>query len=176
MIIQIISEISKIADSLIILDRDDTLISDSGGEANFSKFIINNELVNYLKEYSSKASFAVATNQSYVEKGITDHNTLIKFHTEMSMQLNIMQLPLKAIAYCPHLTKRIKNLNCSCRKPGNAMLEALISLFRVKANKTLFIGNRDSDSQAALKSGIFYCDVKNVVSENYVDRWLDKKC
>lgn len=176
MIIQIISDISKTVDSLIILDRDDTLISDSGGEAHFSKFKINNELVNYLKEYASKVSFAVATNQSYIEKGITDHNTLIKFHNDMSIQLNTMHLPLKAIAYCPHLTKRNESLNCSCRKPGNAMLEALISLFRIEANRTLFIGNRDSDLQAALKSGTFYCDVKNVVSDNYLDRWLDQKC
>jgi len=56
-----------------------------------------------------------------------------------------------SIRFCPHN----KSDGCACRKPGPLMLEQLMDFWGVNPEETLFVGDMESDRQAAENAG---CD------------------
>jgi D-glycero-D-manno-heptose 1,7-bisphosphate phosphatase len=60
--------------------------------------------------------------------------------------------PAACIRLCPHLPES----RCACRKPAPGMLLHIMGHFGVPARRTLFVGNAESDRQAAMNAGTAY--------------------
>ncbi len=51
--------------------------------------------------------------------------------------------------FCPHT----EDARCTCRKPAPRLLLRLMDLWRVEPSETLFVGDLDTDRQAAENAG-----------------------
>jgi histidinol-phosphate phosphatase family protein len=162
----------KQVDYLIILDRDDTLMTDAKSSTTFRKNSINLLLVEKLIKFSDRCYFTIATNQSAVGKKIITYSEMIMFNQHLVEELAKVNLEIVAVAACPHLPPTGGVQDCRCRKPKSKMLTSLISLLKVNMERTLFIGNNTSDELSAKEAGIKYLDVDEVINSNVIHDWI----
>jgi D-glycero-D-manno-heptose 1,7-bisphosphate phosphatase len=73
------------------------------------------------------------------------------FHQKLLQVLNIHGIQINLIAICPHTPWD----NCLCRKPQPGMLSELVRVSKIQnRNRIFFIGDKDSDMEAAKNAGI----------------------
>jgi histidinol-phosphate phosphatase family protein len=159
---------------LAIIDRDGTLTYDCGGLEFFETSHLRNDVVLYLSHFSTLFDFVVATNQSYVAKGKLSHDNLITYHQELSEAAESKGVNVTALAYCPHVGVGEK-ASCECRKPNPGMLQALIKLKGANLESSIFIGNRDTDFNAARNAGISYLDVDEMINLDLLRLWVKSR-
>lgn len=144
---------SKIFSRHLILDRDSTLIADSGYTHQTNDLIFLSgalEALSLAKKMNLTVS--IATNQSGVGRGFFSREQLIKFNCNLANHiLRRTGLELSWILSCTH----VEADDCFCRKPKPGMLLELIKLSNIPMKKTAFFGNSDSDLNAGMKAGIY---------------------
>lgn len=143
----------------VLFDRDDTLNKDHFGYSHKAEqlewvegAIESIRLCNDLGFY-----VFVVTNQSGVAKGKYSENAVISFHQEMQNQLNAAGAHIDDFVYCPHhpngsISKYSKS--CDCRKPNVGMLKKIDKKWQVDWTKSLLIGDKVTDIEAAHSFGI----------------------
>lgn len=136
---------------LIILDRDGTINirKIDGYVMSIENVSIPYSLTKTLIQSLIKhrfLNFAFVTNQSCIGKGLITYEQS-ELVTEFAIKkfLNGNQSFNYNIYICPH----IKEDNCSCRKPRTKLLEKAIIDFNADIINTWFIGDSDSDKEAA---------------------------
>ena len=94
---------------------------------------------------------AIATNQSYVGRERITMQEVEAFHLKLLQILEANGIEINFIAVCPHAPWE----DCSCRKPKPGLLNELISISKIQdRNRIFFVGDKDSDMDAALNAGI----------------------
>ncbi len=133
-------------ENLVIFDRDDTLIQDVPNLKSVSdiKWIPGRlELLKTLTEQS--VLIAIATNQSAIGRGAMSMEEFGFISKAIRSQLENQGIYLWAIVACPHLPSEM----CECRKPKPGLLDRLVEATKRNDLNVLFIGNADSDLEAA---------------------------
>lgn len=87
----------------------------------------------------------IATNQSGLARGYYGPAELNAMHAKFGRLLGEHQGHWDALRICPHGPDD----GCDCRKPLPGMLASLAEELAVSADQVLFIGDSDSDRQAA---------------------------
>ena len=98
----------------------------------------------------------VVTNQSGVARGYFPEHRLVAIHDRMSQMLSTLNAKLDGIYYCPHHpTEGLGKYRvvCDCRKPLPGMLTRAASDLNLDLNRSLMIGDRESDLQAGANAG-----------------------
>ncbi len=135
------------------MDRDGTIIKSVvrshtklGSARNVTEVVENHDMYTQLNLWSSmNLGICVVSNQPELSNGDLSLHQLESIDRFLITQTNI-----DLILYCPHLAKT----KCRCRKPENFMLEVAINLFSINRDKTLLIGDRHTDIEAAIRSKI----------------------
>ncbi|MGV8834187.1 MAG: HAD-IIIA family hydrolase [Devosia sp.] len=99
----------------------------------------------------------VVTNQSGVARGYYDEATVCRLHEWMQRELADMGAHIDAFAYCPHHPDGSVppyDRVCDCRKPGAGMVTALLADWSVEASRSMLIGDKPTDMEAARAAGI----------------------
>jgi histidinol-phosphate phosphatase family protein len=144
--------VRKQSRGLIIFDRDGTLITnvvnlkDSGD----IEWLPNRRAI--LKEINSRGfDWAIATNQASIGRGIITADQFFLITLEMLKKLeDDTNRPISIVA-CPHKYDELTSSpSCKCRKPNPGMLDWLIRSTGIGAEKTLFVGDSESDRAASL--------------------------
>lgn len=91
----------------------------------------------------------VATNQSGVNRGLYDRDTLMLIHKKMQSALIEAGGHFEGIFYCPHTPDE----KCSCRKPNVGLFNSIIEEYKINLTGVLAIGDKLSDIQAARAVG-----------------------
>jgi D-glycero-D-manno-heptose 1,7-bisphosphate phosphatase len=92
----------------------------------------------------------VATNQQCVGKGLISFTQLASIHDSINGQIGeVGGIPLEFFT-CVHLVED----NCECRKPKPGLLINAMNSFGVKPDRTVFIGDQDSDKMAAESAAV----------------------
>ena len=140
------------SDSLIIFDRDNTLSQDFGPMSGESDCIILPNVIDGLLLLNSfYPVLAIATNQSYVGRGQLTLKEVEEFHQKLLRALQLHGISVNLIAICPHAPWE----NCLCRKPRPGLLNELIKVSKIKdRNRIFFVGDKDSDMEAAINAGV----------------------
>jgi len=117
--------------TLVILDRDDTLMRDPINNKQ-SRAKYNEAIVPKLKKIKSrgfKVIFMVASNQPAIAKGFTNFNNVIDENKKLEEWLSDQGVELGGIKICPHHPNKGfigENLqlkvDCRCRKPAPGMV------------------------------------------------------
>jgi histidinol-phosphate phosphatase family protein len=91
----------------------------------------------------------IISNQTAVGKGLLKPDVLEKITAQLRQSLLADGTFLAAAYYCPH---RIDE-NCICRKPKPGLLYKAADDFFVDLSRSIFIGDSDTDVQAAQAAG-----------------------
>jgi D-glycero-D-manno-heptose 1,7-bisphosphate phosphatase len=95
------------------------------------------------------ARFGVATNQGGVGLGYLSLARARSLLEEMVWEAFGVRPPRGSIEICAHAP----HAACACRKPEPLMLKRLMRRFGVTAQQTLYVGDMESDYEAARRAG-----------------------
>lgn len=98
---------------------------------------------------AGNAHFGIATNQGGVGLGYMRFEMAERLIVEMVERAFGMSPPAGSIEICPHAP----HLNCPCRKPKPLMLTRLMRRFRAGRRETIYIGDMETDEEAARRAG-----------------------
>ena len=136
---------------IVILDRDGVINFDSD---NFIKSPAEWKPIPGSLEAIARLSQAgfhvvVASNQSGIDRGLFDMDTLNAIHDKMYRAVKAVGGRIDAIFYCPHSA----DSNCNCRKPKPGMFERIAGCFNIDLANAYAVGDSLRDLQAAATSG-----------------------
>jgi len=144
--------------SLVILDRDGTLIEDSGFPVHPRDLVWNpgaKRSLSWLNNTGIKV--AVATNQSGVARGYFTLAQVHAFHAAMDNEVQAEGGHIAAYAVCPHLIGGAVAeyaIDCNCRKPKPGLINQLLGKFQVRPESAVIIGDRETDMLAGQAAGL----------------------
>ena len=143
----------------VIFDRDGVLIVDHGyvGEVERIDWVAGaRRAVRRLND--AGVAVAVASNQSGVARGFYDLAAVETVHAAMRADLAAEGARLDAIAICPFLpdapVAAFAHPDHPDRKPNPGMIVRLIAELGLDPARTVVIGDRDSDVEAARRAGV----------------------
>lgn len=136
---------------LVILDRDGVINQDSAqfikSPAEWSPIPGSLEAIARLNQAGYRV--VLATNQSGIERGLFDMDTLNAIHDKMLRTLSTVGGRIDAIYYCPHAA----DSGCACRKPKPGMFRRIADCFNVDLAGVPAVGDGLRDLQAAAAAG-----------------------
>jgi D-glycero-D-manno-heptose 1,7-bisphosphate phosphatase len=91
----------------------------------------------------------IASNQDHVGYGHLSLETARDLLRDLARQATGVELPDAALQLCPHRL----DVPCRCRKPEPGMLAAIMNYYGVEPGETLFVGNHQTDCEAARRAG-----------------------
>ena len=96
--------------------------------------------------------FAIASNQDRVGYGCFSETLARDLLRQTARAATGRTPPDAALQLCPHRPEE----GCECRKPRPGMLLRLMRLYGVPPERTVFVGNSESDRQAAAAAGVAF--------------------
>jgi len=105
------------------------------------------EALRLLKEAGYRV--IVITNQAGVGRGLVKEEDLLSIHRRMAAEATRSGGRIDAVYYCPHHWKD----NCECRKPRPGLLFEAQHTFNLDLTRTVFVGDDETDVQAADAAG-----------------------
>ena len=142
----------------VFLDRDGVLNRDHGYVGTRDRFEWLAGAVDGIRAANQRDALVfVVTNQSGVARGFYDEAAVLRLHDEIERELAAVGAHIDAIRYCPHLPDapvEAYRLACPCRKPEPGMILDLIATWPVDAARSVMIGDKASDLEAARRAGI----------------------
>ncbi len=134
----------------VFIDRDDTIYDDVGYCSNPDDFDVFDYVPNAISRLN-KAGYMVIliTNQSGINRGYFDVETLNSIHDKMLKQISEGGGKIDDIFYCPHRPDE----NCSCRKPEIGMGIDAIKKYGINVRESYMIGDSDADMGFGEKLG-----------------------
>ena len=94
--------------------------------------------------------FYVITNQAGISRGQVTKEQVTEVHAYMENVLKKNDILIRGIYMCPHQDSD----NCTCRKPKPGLLLRAISEHDLNPSDVIFVGDRDTDMQAARDAGV----------------------
>ena len=136
---------------IVILDRDGVINFDSDhfikSPAEWKPIPGSLEAIARLTQAGYRV--VVASNQSGIDRGLFDMDTLNAIHDKMHRAVKAVGGRIDAIFYCPHSA----DSNCNCRKPKPGMFERIAGCFNIDLANAYAVGDSLRDLQAAATSG-----------------------
>ena len=136
------------ANKAVFIDSDGTIIYDHG-------YIKDPEKVNLL--YGAKEAIQllrsngfmifIVTNQSGVARGMMTASDVEKVNQKLLYAIGSRLID--DILICTHGPDE----NCSCRKPGTALVEKAAKAHKIDLEQSYAIGDKDSDKELGIKMG-----------------------
>jgi D-glycero-D-manno-heptose 1,7-bisphosphate phosphatase len=162
----------------VFLDRDGTLNSDTGYVYRVADFHWLPGAVNAVRALNDGGFYVfVVTNQSGVARGLYDEAAIRDLHDWMNGELRAAGARIDDIRYCPHHPEAsiaAYRTVCSCRKPAPGMLRDLMTAWPVIQERSIMIGDRESDAEAGKAAGIASAVISPGELESFVEQLLKR--
>lgn len=142
----------------LFLDRDGVINHDSG----YTSTIENFEFIDGIFElcriaYQLDYLLIVVTNQAGIGRGYYSEQDFLNLTKWMCERFKQERAPITDVFHCPyhpdHGIGRYK-IDSFDRKPNPGMLLRAAEIHNVDKSRSIMIGDKDSDMQAAIKAGI----------------------
>lgn len=159
----------KISRPAAFLDRDGVLVRDTGYVYKIEDLDILPGVIEGLKLLHDKGFLLIViSNQAGVARGYYTTDAVDAFHRELQNRLEAaLGFRLDGIYYCPHhpMGEVLEySMRCSCRKPGTALMEQAGNDFAIDWDRSIMVGDRDSDVECGLRAGIIGIQI---ISDQY---------
>lgn len=155
-----LSEIQLIDVDTLLLDRDGVVnvLRPNDYVKNWSEFEFIPGILQAIAQWSKMVNHIfIVTNQRGVGKGLMSEQDLLQIHRKMIEKINSEGGHIDNIYYCTAVSN-----DDGRRKPSTGMfLEILQDYPEVDRNRTLMIGDSDSDEQFAVNCGIRFIKFDN---------------
>lgn len=141
----------------VFLDRDDTLLIDTGYMHKLDDFAWREGAVDSLRLfYQIGLPIFVITNQGGIGRGLFSEAHMHAFHNKLLTEAHFIGAEIKDIAFCPHHPLAVSEelrTPCRCRKPKPGMILALAEKWKINLNQSIVIGDKPSDIEAGQAAG-----------------------
>lgn len=142
----------------VFFDRDGVLNRDHGYTYRQQDFQWMPGAIETIRYFNELGYYVfVVTNQSGVARGYYTEQDIAILHDFMNRELMQKGGHIDGFYYCPHHPQgKVEKYNmiCNCRKPAAGMLIQALEEWNVDVEKSLLIGDKISDLQAAEAVGI----------------------
>lgn len=137
----------------VFLDRDGVINRERGQHTwRLEDFEVLPTVVEAVRAINAAGMAAiVVSNQSGIGLGLHGHAEVARLHEHLHAHLAAGGARLDAVYYCPHHPSRGR---CLCRKPGSLLLERAIARFGIDPARSIMIGDRERDVEAAAAVGV----------------------
>ncbi len=154
---------------LVIFDRDGTIIVDHGYTHKVKDLRWMKGALQMLQELNQIGMpVVVATNQSGIGRGYYSQEDVNIFHAQMSLDVRLNGGKIDAFYVCPHSPDLNGLPACTCRKPNPGLLIQAMIDFNVLSEECVFVGNSNSDLEAAKKLDMQFIFVNNELDINTI--------
>lgn len=141
----------------VFIDRDGVLNFDSGYPA-LSELLISSPAMGFLSECTAKGiKVIVVTNQSGIARGILSEQDVLDVNSALEKSARDLGGFINGFFFCPHHPDfpngKVK-LHCDCRKPKPGLIHRAARDHNVDLRRSVMIGDKASDIDAGLSSGI----------------------
>jgi D-glycero-D-manno-heptose 1,7-bisphosphate phosphatase len=142
----------------LFLDRDGVLNVDAGYVHRTDDLRWVPGAIETVKRFNDLGWFVVVvTNQSVIARGYCDEIAVHALHAFMQRELQANGAHVDAFFLCPHHPDGIVPefaITCACRKPEPGMLLAAAREWPIDLERSILIGDKQSDVIAALRAGV----------------------
>ena len=162
----------------LIMDRDGVVNKDVGYAFRAEQIEWVDGIFDVVKEANDKGLYVfVVTNQAGVARGLYDEDAVRSLHAWMNQQFRARGAHIDDFAYCPHHpTEGHGHYRqvCNCRKPGPGMILDLAQRWPIDLARSILVGDKDSDLQAARNAGIAGILYESGPIRGTLRKWLNK--
>jgi D,D-heptose 1,7-bisphosphate phosphatase len=152
------------------LDRDDTLIFDSGYMNSESKIEFMPGVIQGLSKLAqSDIDLIIVSNQSGVPRGFITIDDVYAIESKMLFILEAYGVTFKKSYYCFHSPSG----ECDCRKPKSGLILKAIDDFKYLPENCSMFGDKEIDVLASEGAGVRGFLVKKGEFLNSINLWLD---
>jgi len=153
----------------IFLDRDGVINKERKDYVkNIDELELDPNLSDYLIQLKNLGFLVIViTNQSAINRNLTTHENVQSIHKYIQKMLHSKNTSIDSFYYCPHRPDE----NCDCRKPKIGLLIKAKLDFQIDIKSSWFLGDSDSDIEAAKKFGCKHIKIspnyslKNAIQE-----------
>jgi len=142
----------------IFFDRDGVLNEDSGWVGSPDRFVWIDGAMDAVRAVNDLGYHAfVVTNQAGVARGFYDERDVAHLHGWMTGGLRAFGATIDDIRYCPFHPEAVVDgyrRHSDWRKPGPGMILDLLRKWDADAGRSVLIGDKESDMEAARAAGI----------------------
>jgi D-glycero-D-manno-heptose 1,7-bisphosphate phosphatase len=132
---------------ILLTDRDNTIIRDKGYVFNLEDFEFMPGALDGLKKFQELGFMInIFTNQSGVSRGFYTIEEMEKFNSHMVNQCSQHGVDIFNLVACTHLPSD----GCTCRKPKNGMILALMKTGFLDPLETYIVGDKLSDVESGV--------------------------
>ena len=156
----------------IFLDRDGVINKERKDYVkNIDELELDPNLSDYLIQLKNLGFLVIViTNQSAINRSLTTHENVQSIHKYIQKVLQSKNTSIDSFYYCPHRPDE----NCDCRKPKIGLLIKAKLDFQIDVKSSWFLGDSDSDIEAATLIGCKAIKINNNFSlDNAVDKILN---
>jgi len=135
----------------IFLDRDGTLITDTGYINSIDRVVVLNGVIEGLLLFKSHGfRLHLISNQSGIRRGMISGAQFDSVAAHISSIFLSHGIFFESFNYCFHLPSD----SCECRKPKIGLLRDVSEKYSLQKSEIVMIGNTDADKEAATNFGI----------------------
>lgn len=142
----------------LFLDRDGIINVDHGYVYKIEEFEFMPKIFDLCKLAVEKGYLIIViTNQSGIGRGKYTELDFEKLTKWMNEQFSINSIYITDVFYCPHHPEKAIDhylKTCDCRKPAPGLINQAVSKYQIDVNKSVFIGDKQSDMLAAESAGV----------------------
>lgn len=139
-------------------DRDGVLNRDTGFAHRIDELLLIDGAAAAVRRFNTAGWWVfVVSNQSGVARGCFDEEAVLAFNAALQQALAAGDAHIDAFYHCPHHphgTVPAYTCACDCRKPKPGMLLRAFGEWPVEVMRSLMIGDRPTDIEAATAAGV----------------------
>ncbi|MDA9265627.1 HAD family hydrolase [bacterium] len=145
----------------LFLDRDGVINKDFGYVYEVERLEYVDGIFELCRKAKSKGYLIIViTNQAGIGRGYYSEQQFLDFMDIIKAKFIEEDCQIDAVYYCPHHPEFAKGkylTSCNCRKPNPGMFITCINSMNVDPDKSIAIGDKLSDIQAAKMAHIKFC-------------------
>ena len=137
----------------LFLDRDGTINIEKKYLCKIEDFEFTRGIIPLISDYHNRNfKIIIITNQSGLARNFYTLEEYQKLTNWMLQEFEKHDIPISKVYHCPHHPDITGD--CSCRKPKPGMILQAINEFNIDPEKSVLIGDKESDILAGENAGI----------------------
>jgi D-glycero-D-manno-heptose 1,7-bisphosphate phosphatase len=173
LIYQNFTELGSQLKALVLVDRDNTLINDTGYFHSVDEISYIPSTLDVLQKISKDSvAIIIVSNQGGIGLKKFTFDDSISVNERIYSDLGALGISISGAAFCPHT----KHDECFYRKPKTGMIDFCLKLSGLTRNRVFFLGDQESDRKSASSAGINFGWTQSCHVSKELEMWIEKIC
>lgn len=151
------------------MDRDGTINIDPGYLGDPDKVTLYSGVAGGIRRLKDDGyRIIVVSNQSGISRGLISREQVDAVNSRINRILSENSTGIDDFYYCPYHPDFDDPEKCTCRKPSPQMVFRAAEDHNLDLKKSFLVGDRESDIECGINSGVKTVLIKNTLTENQI--------